>query len=156
MPGDFVYIDAGTSTSWMLNSDICRDAIYVTNAVDHAMKLSSFGLRVYILGGEFKRNTEAIVGEEAVLSIKKYNFTKGFFGTNGVDPERGFTTPEIGEAAIKHAAMEQCSEKFVLCDSSKFGVRCPVSFADYDQAVIITDKIQAGYEDRSNIREVIG
>ena len=42
------------------------------------------GLPVYLLGGEFKAVTEAIVGEEAVAALEKYNFTKGFWGANGV------------------------------------------------------------------------
>lgn len=46
--------------------------------------------------------TEAIVGEEAVSSVEKYNFTKGFWGANGISVQRGFSTPELKEALVKN------------------------------------------------------
>lgn len=54
-------------------------------------------------------------------TIRKYHFTKGFFGTNGVTKKTGFTTPDASEAMVKKIAMEQCQEKYILCDESKFG-----------------------------------
>ncbi|MBQ2317714.1 MAG: DeoR/GlpR transcriptional regulator [Lachnospiraceae bacterium] len=137
---DFVYIDAGTTTEKMLKYINNHEAVYVTNAVSHAMKLASIGCTVFILGGEFKYATEAIVGEEAIASLSKYNFTKGFFGTNGITVKNGFTTPEIKEALIKRQAMASCKQCYVLADHSKFGEISSVSFGGVDEATIITDK----------------
>lgn len=53
--------------------------MFVTNAISHAKLLAEKGCRVYLLGGEFKSQTEAIVGEEAMEMLSKYNFTKGFW-----------------------------------------------------------------------------
>lgn len=137
---DFVYIDAGTTTEKMLKYINNHEAVYVTNAVSHAMKLASIGCTVFILGGEFKYATEAIVGEEAIASLSKYNFTKGFFGSNGITVKNGFTTPEIKEALIKRQAMASCMQCYVLADHSKFGEISSVSFGGVDEATIITDK----------------
>ena len=82
--GDFVYLDAGTTTELMIEYITSRQAVFVTNAISHAKRLAERGFTVYLLGGEFKAVTEAIVGEEAVAALEKYNFTKGFWGTNGV------------------------------------------------------------------------
>lgn len=100
-PGDFVYIDAGTTTESMIDYITERQAIFVTNAITHAKKLADRGCSVYILGGEFKAVTEAIVGEEAVVTLDKYNFTKGFWGANGVSLQRGYSTPELKRGAGK-------------------------------------------------------
>ena len=137
---DFVYIDAGTTTEKMLKYINNHEAVYGTNAVSHAMKLASIGCTVFILGGEFKYATEAIVGEEAIASLSKYNFTKGFFGSNGITVKNGFTTPEIKEALIKRQAMASCKQCYVLADHSKFGEISSVSFGGVDEATIITDK----------------
>ena len=137
---DFVYIDAGTTTEKMLKYINNHEAVYVTNAVSHAMKLASIGCTVFILGGEFKYATEAIVGEEAIASLSKYNFTKGFFGTNGITVKNGLTTPEIKEALIKRQAMASCKQCYVLADHSKVGEISSVSFGGVDEATIITDK----------------
>lgn len=99
--GDFVYIDAGTTTELMIDHITEKQATFVTNAVIHAKKLAERGCAVYILGGEFKAVTEAIVGEEAVATLEKYNFTKGFWGTNGISMQQGFSTPELREAMVK-------------------------------------------------------
>lgn len=151
---DVVYLDAGTTTEPMIDAQMNRNALYITNAIGHARKLSALGCTVYLLGGEFKGTTDAIVGEEAVLSIAKYNFTKGFFGTNGVTKEQGFTTPEVKEALIKRRAMEQTKEAYVLADASKFGEISTVTFGAFTDATILTNQVKQEYRGFSNIKEV--
>ena len=91
--GDFVYLDAGTTTELMIEYITSRQAVFVTNAISHAKRLAERGFTVYLLGGEFKAVTEAIVGEEAVTTLEKYNFTKGFWGYKWCQPsERLFHT----------------------------------------------------------------
>ena len=151
---DLNTLDAGTTTELMIDAQMNRNALYITNAIGHAKKLSALGCTVYLLGGEFKGTTDAIVGEEAVLSIAKYNFTKGFFGTNGVTKEQGFTTPEVKEALIKRRAMEQTKEAYVLADASKFGEISTVTFGAFADATILTNQIKQEYRGFSNIKEV--
>ncbi len=151
---DFVYLDAGTTTAQMIPSLKAKGAIYVTNSLPHAMRLASMGFKVQILGGEFKSLTEAIIGEEAIESLLKYNFTKGFFGTNGVSEEKGFTTPEMKEAMIKRAAMRQCKESFVLCDESKFDIVASVTFGKFNSATVLTDNASPKYRKNKNVKEV--
>jgi len=98
------------------------------------------GYKVFITAGEAREITGSIVGSEAVKSLDKYNFTKGFFGTNGIDTNAGFTTYEEKEALIKEAAMSKCREAFVLSDNSKFNKIAPITFGKIHNAVIITYK----------------
>ena len=106
-PKDFVYLDAGTTTGYMIEYLEERSATFVTNAVAHAQRLAAEGVRVFMIGGELKSSTEAIIGSEAVMALKNYHFTKGFFGTNGISKVHGFTTPDINEALVKKTAMNQ-------------------------------------------------
>ena len=145
---DVVYLDAGTTTELMIDPMLNRNAMYVTNAIGHARKLAALGCTVYLLGGEFKGTTDAIVGEEAVLSIAKYNFT------NGVTVEQGFTTPEVKEALIKRRALAQTKDAYILADASKFGEISTVTFGDFADATVLTDQINKKYRDFSNIKEV--
>ena len=78
-PKDFVYLDAGTTTGYMIEYLEERSATFVTNAVAHAQRLAAEGVRVFMIGGELKSSTEAIIGSEAVMALKNYHFTKGFF-----------------------------------------------------------------------------
>ena len=152
---DVVYMDAGTTTELMIDYITAKNVIFVTNSFAHAKHLSQKGYTTYILGGEFKPVTEAIVGEEAIISLDKYNFTKGFSGANGVTNGNGFTTPDVKEAMVKKKSMQKTKERYVLCDSSKFGEICSISFAEFKSARIITTKIENNeYRGMKNITEV--
>ena len=83
-PEDFIYLDAGTTTGYMLDYIGEKRATFVTNAFAHAQRLVSKGMKVLLIGGELKASTEAIVGNQAMRMLQGYHFTKGFFGTNGV------------------------------------------------------------------------
>ena len=50
-PDDYVYLDAGTTTGYMIDYIIEKDATYVTNAVDHAKRLGAKGIHVILVGG---------------------------------------------------------------------------------------------------------
>ena len=154
-PGDFVYIDAGTTTDLMIDFITVRQAVFVTNAISHAKRLAERGFTVYLLGGEFKAVTEAIVGEEAVAALEKYNFTKGFWGANGVSLQKGFSTPELKEAMVKKKSMENCKECFVLADESKFNQISSVTFAPFEGATVITTGLSlSAYKKCKNVIDV--
>ena len=151
---DFVFLDAGTTTELMIKYMSAKKAVFVTNGFSHAQKLAEAGISAYILGGEVKISTESVVGEEALMSLEKYHFTKGFFGANGVSATFGFTTPEVKEGLIKRAAMQRTREKYVICDSSKFSNLSSVKFAEFSDATIITTRLEdEGYRSFDNIIE---
>jgi len=150
-PNDFVYLDAGTTTAYMIDYIAAANAVFVTNAVVHAQRLVSRGIKVLLVGGELKVSTEAIIGAQAMQMLKNYHFTKGFFGTNGVTKKSGCTTPDANEAMVKQTAFGQCRESFVLCDSSKFGNTSSVTFAPFSGTTFISDSGLKGYEDCKNI-----
>lgn len=154
-PHDLVYLDAGTSTERMIDFITERAAVYVTNAIGHAKKLVEAGCEAHILGGKFKIATEAIVGNETVSELEKYNFTIGFIGTNGVSLETGFSTPDIDEAMVKKKAIMQCRKPYILCDPEKFNQVSPITFAAFEDAAILTTEVkQSRYRGLKNIIEV--
>lgn len=155
VPGDFVYLDAGTTTELIIDFLEAKQVTFVTNAVSHAKRLAERGYTVYLPGGEFKVVTEAIVGEEAVINLDKYNFTKGFWGANGVSAQKGFSTPEMKEAMVKRKSMENCIECYILADESKLNQTSSVTFAAFEDAKVITTKpIHPSFGKYENVIEV--
>lgn len=148
---DFVFLDAGTTTGYMIDFIGETGADFVTNAVAHAQKLASKGMRVLLIGGELKSSTEAIVGTNAVLALKDYHFTKGFFGANGISKTAGLTTPDMNEALVKKTAMGQCMVSFIVSDHSKFNVISSVTFASLSGVTILTNEKPDEYTDITNI-----
>lgn len=139
-PEDFVYLDAGTTTAYMIDYITERSATYVTNAVAHGRRLAELDFRVLLIGGELKGSTEAVVGNQAILTLQQYHFTKGFVGTNGINKRAGYTTPDANEAQVKKIALEQSQKKYILGDASKFGEISSITFAPFEAATVITDR----------------
>lgn len=140
---DFVFIDAGTTTERMIDFITSKNVSFVTNSFNHAKRLTQKGFQVFIPGGEIRPDTEAIVGEECVLMLENYNFTKCFMGTNGISVSAGFTTQNIKEARVKTAAINGSRKSYILADHSKFDMISFVTFAHINEAGIITDTLSA-------------
>lgn len=138
---DFVFLDAGSSIECIVDYMECRDAVYVTTGVLLARRLARSGFTVFVPAGRIKPITEVIVGSEALQSLSRYNFTIGFFGTNGISLREGFTTPDIEQARIKTAALLRCKRRLILADHSKFDQASAVTFATLREAEVITDRL---------------
>ena len=65
-PNDFIYIDAGTTTEYLIDYLDEKNATYVTNAVTHARKLAVAGFKVILIGGELKGKLKLL------LEIRQY------------------------------------------------------------------------------------
>ena len=151
---DFVYIDAGSTTLHMVDFLQERQAVYVTNGLPHASRLSLKGFKVFLLGGRLKAVTEAVIGTEALHNLELYNFTKGFFGANGISIKSGFSTPDSSEGLVKSEALSRCEHAYVLADQSKFNKISPITFANISSATIITGHLRdKKYRDCTTILE---
>lgn len=138
---DFVYLDAGTTTLLMIDYIKAAHAQFVTNGIVHARNLVARGFKTYVLGGELKGITEAVVGITAENDLKHYNFSKAFIGANGIHTKAGFTTPDSDEAFLKTAAMNHSFVNYIVADYSKFGKVTTITFAQLEEAAIITDSL---------------
>lgn len=154
-PHDFIYLDAGSTVLQMADFIKEKDAIYITNSLYLGEQLAIKGMKVFILAGEIKAKTMAVVGLGAVSALQKYNFTKAFFGTNGITIENGFTTPDMEESYVKCEAMKHSQKCYVLADASKFDLCTPISTADISDAIIITSEgVAQEYKEEAEIIEV--
>ncbi|MFD1020415.1 DeoR/GlpR family DNA-binding transcription regulator [Thalassobacillus hwangdonensis] len=155
--GDCIYLDAGSTTFEMIPHLINKDIIVVTNGLDHMNLLTELDIRTYVLGGQIKTVTRAIIGREAEHSLKGYHFDKCFLGINGVHATNGLTTPDPEEAAIKTAALLRSEGRWVLADRSKFHRTTFAKVADLEEAAVITnDSIDAieQFKEKTEIKVV--
>ena len=136
---DFVYLDAGTSVEALIDYISAENTYYVTNSLTIGKKLSHIGKKVFIVPGEFKKGTGALIGASTCEYLDNFNFSIGFFGTNGIHEQVGFTTPDINEAMVKSKAISRCNKVYFLADSSKFGKVSKVTFSNNPNLEIITN-----------------
>ena len=156
-PDDFVYLDSGSTTQAIVEhlSDTACLATFVTNSVSLALALANHGARTIVVGGDVKAGTEAIVGPGALDALSRYNFSKGFWGANGVTVEQGFSTPDTSEAMVKLESRKHARERYVLADASKIGVVTPVTFSRFEDATLVTcGVVDPAISGLSNVVEV--
>lgn len=154
--GDFIFLDAGTTTEKMIEFLPEKNITFVTNGFIHTKKLAERGFKVYIPGGEIKLSTEAIVGAECVMTLSNYHFTKCFLGVNGISISGGFSTPDVNEAKVKSTVVSRSMKVYVLADHSKFDRITAATFAPLSKATIITDQlIDSNYSNYTLVKGVM-
>ena len=118
-----IILDAGTTTiriAHMLPTD--RSFTVVTHSLPVASTLAAFpNIALHFLGGAIRGVTLAAVGEWAMRNIADVRVDITFLGTNGITADRGLTTPDLTEAAIKRALAAASRRCVVVADHSKFG-----------------------------------
>jgi DeoR family fructose operon transcriptional repressor len=137
-----ILIDSGTSTAKL--ADMLpegRELTVVTNSIPIAMALAPrAGLTVMTIGGRVRRRTLASVDQWALRILQETFVDVAFLGTNGISVERGLTTPDVAEAAVKRAMLTSARRVVVLADHSKVGNDAFARFGDLDEVdTLVTD-----------------
>ena len=137
--GDIIYLDAGTSVFAMIKYLAGIENIKViTNGLTHAEELYNKKIETYLIGGKIKMLTGALVGANAVLSVRNFNFNLAFMGANGVDIN-GYSTPDPEEALIKNEVYIKDDKTYFLCDESKLNKKSLVNFYNLEDSYLITN-----------------
>ncbi|MCV9899183.1 DeoR/GlpR family DNA-binding transcription regulator [Exiguobacterium sp. N5] len=141
--GMSIYLDAGTTTQAMVPFLQGKKIVVVTNSLPIANELFDLDIKTFVIGGELKRSTQALVGYNARESMMNYRVDLAFLGMNGIDLEAGYTTPDPEEALVKKTAIELAQTSFVLADASKIGKRTFSRVATLDAAQLITSSSES-------------
>ena len=151
---DVIFIDAGTTTAFLIKELSNKDITVVTNSIHHAVQLVEKQISTVMVGGSVKMTTDASIGGVALNQINQLHFDRAFIGMNGVD-ENYYTTPDMEEGAIKRAIIDNAKQTYVLVDASKVGQTCFAKVAPLKRAVVITSKGQKLVEALKEKTEVI-
>ena len=151
---DVIFIDAGTTTAFLIKELSNKDITVVTNSIHHAVQLVEKQIPTVMVGGSVKMTTDASIGGVALNQINQLHFDRAFIGMNGVD-ENYYTTPDMEEGAIKRAIIDNAKQTYVLVDASKVGQTCFAKVAPLKRAVVITSKGQKMVEALKEKTEVI-
>ncbi len=142
LDNDVIFLDAGTTTEFLIEEIDQKNVTVVTNSIHHAAKLVEKAIKTIIIGGFVKQTTDASIGNVAVEQISMMNFDKAFLGMNGIDKSY-LTTPDMEEAVIKRAVIENAKTTYVLADASKIGHISFIKVAPIDDIRIVTEKMNS-------------
>ncbi|MCU1419823.1 MAG: D-beta-D-heptose 1-phosphate adenosyltransferase [Homoserinimonas sp.] len=121
--GGSIIIDAGTTTIKLAELlPLDRQLTVVTHSLPVAMSLAGHPhVELHVLGGTVRSSSRAAVGTWTHQMVSMVSVDVAFLSVNGITPERGLTTHNIAEAAIKSAMIKAARRSIVLADHSKFG-----------------------------------
>lgn len=142
-PGMCIFLD---SSSTVLQ--LCKylkeipNLVVVTNGLKNALALSegnNEGLSVFILGGEIKNNSTAVINSSYDSLFSAFQFDLALFSCRGID-ERGIYEANFSQAKVKMEMMHKAKKTLLLADSSKFGSSHFFKIGDFkNYEAIITD-----------------
>jgi DeoR family fructose operon transcriptional repressor len=137
-----ILLDAGTTTARLADAlPTDRELVVLTNSLPIAMSLSVRpSITVLMLGGRVRGRTQAAVDAWALQALADSYVDVAFIGTNGISPERGLTTPDTTESAVKRAMIRAARRSVVLADHTKIGQDHLSRFAALEEIdTLITD-----------------
>ena len=95
---------------------------------------------MFTLGGRVRGVTSAEVDSWAARTLSEINVDVAFLGANGISLDRGLTTPDPAEAAIKRLMLGCARRRILLSDHSKINQVATHKYGDLaDIDLLITD-----------------
>lgn len=156
--GMAIGLSAGTTT-WALAKALRTrtNLTVVTNSVKIADVFQDSGSRVSVIltGGE-RTPSDALVGPIATQSVRSLHLDVLFMGVHGVDPDTGFTTPNLLEAEMDRALITAARKVVVVADHSKWGTVGISTIASFEEVDEIISDDALGLEAQRTLRERVG
>ncbi|HHV55841.1 MAG TPA: DeoR/GlpR transcriptional regulator [Firmicutes bacterium] len=141
--GDLIMVDSSSTVLELVRRiKDRRHLTVVTNAVNVAVELAGVSsITVVMVGGVLRHPSLSIVGGDAEEAVARFRVRKVFLSTRGITLDRGLTDTSLEEARLHAAMLEAGSERYLLADSSKFGVEVFTSAAPLERlTAVITDR----------------
>lgn len=143
--GAVVIIDGGTTATQVARAVAERVDLQGITVITPAINVARYfiertNVRVFLTGGELRRESESMVGHLAEDSFRYLNAGFAFLSCGGLTAEGGVMYPDTELAELKKAII-RCSRRVVLVvDHSKFGRISAVSaFPVSEVDIMITD-----------------
>lgn len=140
--GASVMLDTGTTTSFIARELLRhRRLTVVTNSSDIARILATVnGNRVYMAGGELRRDSGAALGASALEFIGRFSVEHAVISAGAVDAG-GVMDFDLQEAEFARAVLACGARRIVATDATKFGRRGFIRVTDFAQVdVLVTDR----------------
>src|SRR5689334_22382738 len=137
-----IILDAGTTTARLAQAlPADRELTVVVNSPAIAVVLGTrSNINVLLLGGRLRGKTLATVDDWALRPLAVIYVDAPFMGTNGCSVERGLTTPDPAEAAVKRAMISAARRSVLLADHTKIGNDYLARFGELtDVDTLVTD-----------------
>ena len=98
------------------------------------------GITTLLLGGMLNPSTLSVAGQWSLQQLDSIHIDLAFMGTSGMATDTGFTNLNAVECDLKTAVIDKARRAIVLCDSGKFNLLFPFTFARFNRiGAVATD-----------------
>lgn len=121
--GETVMIESGSSCAILaeLLATEKKDVTVITNSAFIAAHIRDTAIgKVILLGGDYQRESQVMVGPLVRKCAREFYVDKLFMGTDGFIPQAGFTCGDMMRAEAMKNMAESAKHSIILTDSSKF------------------------------------
>ena len=142
--GETLMIESGSCCS-LLALEIAKtkqDITLITNSAFIADYIRKYkNIKVIILGGEYQKESQVMVGPITRNCAQIFFVDKLFIGADGFMMDTGFTGNDYMRAETVRDLIKQANQTIVVTDSSKFNQKGTVSLIDTKKvSMVYTDK----------------
>ncbi|HIX72477.1 MAG TPA: DeoR/GlpR family DNA-binding transcription regulator [Candidatus Anaerobutyricum stercoripullorum] len=136
--GETVMLESGSTCALLAEqlAKLKKDVTIITNSAYIAIRIRELPIRkVILLGGEYQKEYQGMVGPLVRKCAKEFFVDKFFVGTDGFIPEAGFTCDDLMRVETMKYMENSANRTIILADSSKFsqkGVVVQSTFAEID------------------------
>lgn len=148
---DTIYLDAGSTCYQVANFITAQNILVVTNGISNLPVLASKKIKTYVPHGYVNFSSANILGDDTGEKLKMMNFDKAFLGTTGFNDKAGYTTTDILDANIKKIVISRCDNVYICSDMCKYGIKKGFTFANINEAQLITNVSQLPPDFNDNI-----
>jgi len=143
--GMVILLDAGSTVFTLANMLALKNNITVfTNSPKSAQVLDDYKIKTYLVGGEIRNNSNALVGGWAIRAIGEIKADVAVLGTSGFNGRSGPCVENFEEAEVKKAMIKSANKVIIIGDASKAKTHSMIEFAKWDDvdAFITDDRIE--------------
>ena len=136
--GETVMLESGSTCALLAEqlAKLKKDVTIITDSAYIAIRIRELPIRkVILLGGEYQKEYQGMVGPLVRKCAKEFFVDKFFVGTDGFIPEAGFTCDDLMRVETMKYMENSANRTIILADSSKFsqkGVVVQSTFAEID------------------------
>lgn len=125
--GATLFLDVGSTTAFVAETlRDRRDLTVVTNSMNVAHKLLAHnGNRVFLLGGEMRKDEMGTFGFVAEAQVRRYTYDIAILSPDALDPKFGFLYQSPGEAELASVVVDRTSRTMIAMVHQKFDTSGP-------------------------------
>ncbi len=121
--GDQIFLDSGTTCFEMAKYLRAKQGLSViVNSLRLAEELSSPGVNVVMLGGQYRPERLDTVGPLAMASCDQLRGYLAIIGVDGIEKDFGLAASDIDSSHLFRLAARNARETVLVADSSKFNI----------------------------------